>query len=334
MRIINLLILMLATMAPAMMAGQNRIAVQDGNGHGELRDTVGGRLDVVRYYAYRDKSTAEGYRLQKNIGLEAPKLATQVSPSRIYVPQITSKTFVDSMVYHNPEVEIPEQYRYPEENNFIWQRNMFANDMNQQGKIARWENGYLEGFSSYQTQPLLGSVRQGGATVTQHFGDRWKMSLSGMLMKYNEPWNAYNTYGGTAEVGYMINDNMSVTAFGNYESAPFWSNARRGGYGAFGGYMTFKTNNDKWGVDVGAQNVRDFQTGRSATLPIIRPFYNYHGQKLGIDLGGLLYQLFENMSINLNGNGSGYAPGMMNMPAPVPHAKSLGFERGGGRQVR
>ena len=91
---------------------------------------------------------------------------------------------------------------------------------------------------------------------------------------------------------------MSVTAFGNYESAPFWSNARRGGYGAFGGYMTFKTNNDKWGVDVGAQNVRDFQTGRSATLPIIRPFYNYHGQKLGIDLGGLLYQLFENMSIN------------------------------------
>ena len=117
-------------------------------------------------------------------------------------------------------------------------------------------------------------------------------------MKYNEPWNAYNTYGGTAEVGYMINDNMSVTAFGNYESAPFWSNARRGGYGAFGGYMTFKTNNDKWGVDVGAQNVRDFQTGRSATLPIIRPFYNYHGQKLGIDLGGLLYQLFENMSIN------------------------------------
>ena len=98
--------------------------------------------------------------------------------------------------------------------------------------------------------------------------------------------------------------------------------------------MTFKTNNDKWGVDVGAQNVRDFQSGRSATMPIIRPFYNYHGQKLGIDLGGLLYQLFENMSINLNGNGSGYSPSMNTMPAPVPHTKSLGFERGGGRQVR
>lgn len=327
---IKKLILLMAMAAPVLMVGQDRIDVHDGNGRGELRDTVGGRLDMVRYYAFRDKSTAEGYALQRKIGLDAPNIATQVSPSRQFAPSITRETFVDSLAQHSPDVEIPTQYEYPEYNSLIWQRNIFANDFRQQGKIAQWNDGYLEGYSMYDTQPLLGSVRQAGALATQHFGDRWTVSVGAMLMKYNVPWNAYNTFGGEAQVGYLINDNISVTAFGNYESAPFWSNASRGGMGVFGGYMTFKTNNDKWGVDVGAQNVRDFQSGRSATVPIIRPFYNLHGQKLGIDLGGLLYQLFENASINLNGGG--YGP--VGAPAPMPMGqKALGFERGGGRQV-
>ncbi len=149
-------------------------------------------------------------------------------------------------------------------------------------------------------------------------------------MKYNEPWQAYNTFGGNATVAYMLNDNVSLNAFANYQSAPFWSGVHGGGLLVYGGYMTFKTNNDKWGVDVGAQNIHDPVTGRNVVLPIVKPYYNLYGTKLGIDVGGLLYQVFKNISLNVNGGGddhNGYG-NVIIAPRNRPPAVSTPHQRG------
>lgn len=311
-------------------AAQERIVAMDSHGGGILPDSV--KLDVVKQRVYGNRVTAEGYNLQRSTGLDAPTLAPKLSPmNNVESPRLNAERYIDSLGVHYPDVAMPSRYAVTGANNdLIWQRNMFAGDFAREGKIASWYDGFVSGYSGMATQPMLGSVRWAGAAVTQNFGEHWQASTGITFNKYAVPWNAYNTYSFNGELMYTLNRNVSVSAFGIYESSPFFShNSSNRSSMLYGGYMTLRTNNDKWGVDMGAQTYRDPATGRSATLPIFRPFYNLNGQKLGFDLGGLLYQIFQNLSINANGGGyvddssmpANYRPAGMNS-----RGKTLGFE--------
>ena len=312
-------------------AAQEHIVVMDSHGGGILPDSV--MPDALKQRLYGTRVTAEGFHLQRSTGLDAPTLAPKLSPmNNVESPRLNADRYIDSLGMRRPDVALPSSYAVTGSNShLIWQRNMFAGDFSREGIIADWYDGHVSGYSGMSTQPMLGSARWAGAAVTQNFGEHWQASTGITFNKYAVPWNAFNTYSFNGQLMYTLNSNVSVSAFGIYESAPFFShsNSNRASM-LYGGYLTLKTNNDKWGVDMGAQTYRDPATGRSATLPIFRPFYNLNGQKLGFDLGGLLYQIFRNISINANG--SGYVDGNYT-PAKVPpmgggtHGKTLGFER-------
>ena len=322
---------LLLAVAALVGAAQEHIVVMDSHGGGILPDSV--VPDALKQRLYGTRVTAEGFHLQHSTGLDAPTLAPKLSPmNNVESPRLNAERYIDSLGLHYPDVAVPSRYAVIGANNdLIWQLNMFAGDFAREGKIASWYDGFVSGYSGMSTQPMLGSVRWAGAAVTQNFGEHWQASTGITFNKYAVPWNAFNTYSFNGQLMYTLNSNVSVSAFGIYESAPFFShsNSNRASM-LYGGYLTLKTNNDKWGVDMGAQTYRDPATGRSATLPIFRPFYNLNGQKLGFDLGGLLYQIFRNLSINANG--SGYVDGNYT-PAKVPpmgggtHGKTLGFER-------
>lgn len=323
-------VILYAFMLVPQINSQERIVAMDGNGGGFLPDSV--RLDAVMQRVYGNRSTVEGYNLQKNIGLDASSLSPKLSPiGNTGSTRLDADHYIDSLNYRYPDVAMPNRYAVTgASSDMIWQRNMFANDFAREGEILKWYDGYVSGYSGMSTMPMLGSVRWAGAGVTQNFGEHWQATTGVTFQKYAVPWNAYNTYSFNGSLMYTINGNISVSAFGLYESSPFFSrNSTNRASMLYGGYMTLKTNNDKWGVDVGAQTYRDPATGQSATLPIFRPFYNLNGQKLGFDLGGLLYQLFHSLSVS--NNGGGYyegAPMPPNVrPAGVnPRGKTLGFE--------
>ncbi|MGM9804705.1 MAG: hypothetical protein ACI308_11085 [Muribaculaceae bacterium] len=319
--------------AAAMMqcvAQQSELHIQalDSRGGGVLPDSIG--LAAVEHRVFGSPETVEGYDLQKNVGLNAASLAPKMgAAARFDTQQAVADRYIDSLNYAFPELALPSQYAVTGmQSQYIWQRNMFANDFHRDGDIVKWDGGYVTGFSGFQTQPMLGSVGYAGASVTQQFGERWQATGGVSFNKYSVPWNAYNTYGFNGSVMYTVNGNMSLNVFGMYESSPFFSRGSNGAMALYGGYMTLKTNNDKWGVDMGAQTYRDIRSGRSVTMPIFRPFYNMNGQKLGIDLGGLLYNIFQNLSVNVNGGyNNGYVPAA-GAARPAMGGKSLGFERG------
>ncbi|MGN0213359.1 MAG: hypothetical protein ACI4AH_00945 [Muribaculaceae bacterium] len=312
------------------VVSQERIVAMDGQGGGLLPDSV--KLDVIRQRVYGSRSTAEGYNLQKNAGLDAPALTPKLSPiNNAKSPRLDVDRYIDSLDYRFPDVAMPNRYAVTgSSSDMIWQRNMFANDFTREGELLHWYDGYVSGYSGMSTMPLQGSVRWAGAAVTQNFGEHWQVSTGATFQKYAVPWNAYNTFSFNGSLMYTLNRNISVSAFGLYESSPFFSrNSTNRASLLYGGYMTLKTDNDKWGVDVGAQTYRDPATGQSATLPIFRPFYNLNGQKLGFDLGGLLYQLFHSLSVNVNGGGyyeGGSMPANISPAGVNPRGKTLGFE--------
>lgn len=66
-------------------------------------------------------------------------------------------------------------------------------------------------------------------------------------------------------------------------SSPFSSS----NYGGFVSYDIIPN----WGMDFGVRSHTDFPLHKTKTLPIVAPYFQYKGNKLGIDIGGGLFNL-------------------------------------------
>lgn len=284
---------------------------------------------MTRMPATTGHATEQGFQLQRSAGLDAPSLRLQLSrPAPLL-----------QFNYNNVNLEqyAPMQAMHPHgftpddtpQYNFT---NRGYSSTSQSGIIHRWDSGYLEGGNGLMTMPLLGSMRTAEASVTQHFGERWTLTGGISLQKYAVPHGAYNTFAANALATYTLTRNVSFSAFTAYQSGAFFSNYPSAATVNFGGYATLLTNNQRWGVDLGAQGYKQLGYGPTAVVPIVRPFYMLGGQKLGIDFGPMIYNAIHSASHRVNG-GAGFGnPSIMpNLPrisdATLGHPSSY-FQKG------
>lgn len=149
--------------------------------------------------------------------------------------------------------------------------------------LGRWNGGWVTGGNNIYFTPLVGYTATANVLAVENVG-RWEFMGMAGLQKYG---GMANTFTFDASAMYKINDNMSATMFGNYQSPSFWSTYKTPSGYQYGGYLSFETNNHKWGIDVGARHVFNPWNGQHAVIPIVKPYYKIGNSKLGIDLGGL-----------------------------------------------
>ncbi|MCQ2247047.1 MAG: hypothetical protein MJZ69_09740 [Bacteroidaceae bacterium] len=163
--------------------------------------------------------------------------------------------------------------------------------------ILNWGNGGIMGrqFGSYD--PIMGSSIGAQAIVGHQLG---RFSVQGVLeaQKHAMPYLAYNTWAASLSASFRATDNISISAFGTIQNNGFMGPKLASNFYNRGAFFTFTTNNQKWGVDMGAQQYFDPTSGRWHTIPILKPFYNLNGTKLGFDVGGLVYQIVDNIKMN------------------------------------
>ena len=161
-------------------------------------------------------------------------------------------------------------------------------------------------------QPGIGSVATAGVMGVHHFSDELTLTGGAMLQKTGI---FYNTATLSAQLSYQLTDYVSLNAFGAYETPSFMSMYHTPQQYLFGGYVTFSTENKKWGIDLGEKTEMNPYTGRLEATPIVMPYYNLNGQKLGFDFGGLL----KSIIINNRMKKEGYGPmGPMGPMGPFP----------------
>ena len=178
--------------------------------------------------------------------------------------------------------------------------------------LLRWDEGKLTGFNNITMQPGIGSVATAGAIGVHHFSDELTLTGGAMLQKTGI---FYNTATLSAQLSYQLTDYVSLNAFGAYETPSFMSMYHTPQQYLFGGYVTFSTENKKWGIDLGEKTEMNPYTGRLEATPIVMPYYNLNGQKLGFDFGGLL----KSIIINNRMKKEGYGPmGPMGPMGPFP----------------
>lgn len=167
--------------------------------------------------------------------------------------------------------------------------------------LIGWKNGVLIGNSSSFAN-LTNFGNKAGITGIQHFG-RLSLSANASLSKSMvNGVGVVNSFGGSGSLDYYINKNISLTGFGGMNAFGILGSAPNMNTYYYGGTVNLKTNNGKWGMDLGVQRVYNPMNGRWETVPIAMPYYNLNGQKLGIDVGGILYSLFRSASESVNNN--------------------------------
>ena len=179
--------------------------------------------------------------------------------------------------------------------------------------LLRWDGGRLTGFNSIDMLPGIGGVATAGVAGVHHFSDELTLMGGATLQKTGI---LYNTASVNAVLSYQMTDYVSLNAFGAYQSPSFMSMYHLPQQYVFGGFVSLHTENKKWGVDLGEKTERNPYTGRLEATPIVMPYYNLQGQKLGIDFGGLLKSIIINNRMRKEGYGPMGPFGPMGPPPP------------------
>ena len=77
---------------------------------------------------------------------------------------------------------------------------------------------------------------------------------------------------------------------------------------SFGGTIGYEFN-DRWGMEVGAERIYDPMRGRWDTRPIAIPYYKFNKTKIGLDVGGILYEIIRSAKFKNQGGNPTIMPG-------------------------
>lgn len=164
--------------------------------------------------------------------------------------------------------------------------------------ILKWNSGLVRGGNdSYMVG--MGFANSANILGEQTWGRLMLQTNLGLEKEYMRGNGITNEARFLATLSYRINNNMSVSALGGMAQTGFISPFHSNTY-YYGGYFSLNTNNHKWGVDMGVRRYYNPATGTWTTVPIAMPYYNLNGQKLGVDFGGLLLNVFKGLDKSLN----------------------------------
>lgn len=198
----------------------------------------------------------------------------------------------------------------------------YSRNWSSAGVIATVGTGYLAGAGSYTAMPGLGNVGSANVSFTQPLGERLVVTAGLSGNKYHfgpQAWNSFGVYGNAS---YRLNDRLTLNAFGQYYRNPMIGSVAAMPYmqdTRYGGTLGIKMS-ERVSLDVGAQRYYDPYLRQWKTVPIIAPTVNVMGQPLSLDVGGLLYQILDNVfGRSKSGNGYGsHLPDFQQGQGPVP----------------
>jgi len=185
------------------------------------------------------------------------------------------------------------------------------------GQIAEWRTGGISAAMGSASMPGLMGVEIGHIWIHQSMG-ALTFAANADAIKYGYFRGLETQYGFSGSLTYDINEQFSATLFGSYHTAPhrFMTPAMLGyvSIPTIGGFLDWRIN-DRWGVEIGAQGYRSPIIRQWRIQPMVVPYFRLNKKaKLGIDVGGILYNIIESQASKHTGS----FVGNPTIPPPIP----------------
>lgn len=165
-------------------------------------------------------------------------------------------------------------------------------------RTGGWISSYFYGSGSQSTLPGLGRINQASFQFRYALNDYFDIQAGLNAVKYSLPMSVGESFGVSGALTYHPNERFRITAFGTYTPRNRYG-FNRNSYGATVGYDF----TDRFGIDVGVQRYYDPMRGWQ-TVPVVVPHYRFDKFDLGIDVGGILFEVLRNAVINNRQGGS------------------------------
>lgn len=196
----------------------------------------------------------------------------------------------------------------------------YAYDFNRSGVVTSWKNGFLMGYGSRTTMPVMMSNQNVSFSAVQNVGN---FTFTGGVSadRYFMWRNTRTMFGFNGSVTYNFSDNVSATVFGRYYTGQSYYTMGAMPYmgsSGYGGFFSFMGNT--FGMDVGVERYYDSFAGRWVTSPIITPKIKFSEKfTLELPVGWLVKEVLDEAVFKNNKKqGPIIMPETTPMPGPIP----------------
>lgn len=189
---------------------------------------------------------------------------------------------------------------------------LFKGDYNTSGLLKAYTNGAFYGSGRQTTIPGIGQMNEASLGYIHRFNSQWSLQMDANALKMNMPYAVGGAFGISSALIYRPSERIAFKVFGSYQRGQTYGMESHN-YGA-----TIKMGiTDRFSMEMGVQRYYNPLRGCWETVPVAVPSYKFNKFELGIDVGGILYEILHKVVIGKDGMNMGnptLAPGMGPLP--------------------
>ena len=222
-----------------------------------------------------------------------PDLPSQQRFSVPEVPEPTPRFSLDAM-------PVIPYYTHPSP--------LYRGDYSTGGVMTRLGKGYLMGAGSQTSLPGIGRLNEASIGYGRKLSDRLDFQIQMNAMKMTMSHLSRQMFNTSGMLKYQVSDRLAFRAFGSY----VMGNSYGMGTNSYGATMVIDMTDrfgmevgvqryydsvidmtDRFGMEVGVQRYYDSMRGGWQTVPVAIPYYKFDKFTLGLDVGGILYEILR-----------------------------------------
>lgn len=165
---------------------------------------------------------------------------------------------------------------------------MFRGDFSTSGILKQFPNGALFGSGQQTSLPGLGRFNEASLGYLHTFNPRLALQINVDAMKMNMSHITRQAFSTSGALTYQISDHVGFKVFGTYDIGNSYGMSTH----SYGASMTFDMS-ERFSLEAGVERYYDPMRGRWETVPVLIPYYRFNKFTLGLDVGGILYEILR-----------------------------------------
>lgn len=172
---------------------------------------------------------------------------------------------------------------------------LFKGDYSTGGVLHQFAHGSIYGSGSQTSMAGIGRFNNASLGYQHVFNDKFEMMLNVNAMKINMSHITGQAFSTSGALLYHASDRVTFKVFGSYDIGNNYGMSTH----RYGASMKLDMS-DRFGMEMGVQRYYDDMSGRWETVPMVIPYYHFEKFTLGLDVGGIIYEVLRDVVFDKN----------------------------------
>ena len=233
--------------------------------------------------------------LRDNVRL-SPENTSRFVPLPLFTEQAKASSFFPSaQIKKLPDFSLKKEIHLPYSTNLS---PLFRGDFHTNGVLKQFPQGTLFGSGRQTSLPGIGRINEASLGYQHTFNQKLTLQLQANAMKINMTRMAGQAFSTSGALLYRPSERMAFKLFGSYDIGNSYGMSTS----LYGATMSVDMS-DRFGMEVGVQRYYNAMRGGWETVPIVIPYYHFEKFTLGLDVGGILYEILRETVFNKQKSG-------------------------------